>query len=71
MSVNLERRVAALEQQLAHMRRQEPAAHPGRAWLSDLYGKFADDAIFDRAMKLGRKYRKSLRPGIRNRKSKK
>jgi hypothetical protein len=40
-----------------------------KAWLDDLYGKFADDPIFDQAMKLGRNYRKSLRPGARKPKS--
>jgi hypothetical protein len=68
MSLNLERRVAALEEQLARLQRQEAGAHSGRAWLGDLYGKFADDAILDKAMKLGRKYRKSLRLGLGNRK---
>ena len=66
MSLNLEKRVAALEHQLALLRRQEPRRRPSRDWLGDLYGKFADDAIFDKAMKLGRKYRKSLRPSVRN-----
>ena len=30
-----------------------------RAWVDDLYGKFAGDPLFAQAMKLGRRYRKS------------
>ena len=44
-------------------RRSRPVA--GREWLDDLYVAFAGDAIFERAMKLGRQYRKSLRPASR------
>jgi hypothetical protein len=63
MSVNLEQRVAALERQIARMQRsQELNAPSGRVWLDDLYGKFTGDPIFQQAMKLGRKYRQSLRP---------
>jgi hypothetical protein len=66
MSANLEQRVAALERQVALLRQgYESSAPAGRAWLDDLYGKFAGDPIFDQAMKLGRKYRQSLRPRAR------
>jgi hypothetical protein len=71
MSVNLENRVAALEQQVARLQQRQKLNGPGgQAWLDDLYGKFADDPIFDQAMKLGRKYRRSLRPGPGKSKSK-
>ena len=70
MSVNLEQRVAALEKQIARLRRQGVTAPAGRAWLGDLYGKFANDTIFEKAMKLGRKYRRSLRPRVRKTKPK-
>jgi hypothetical protein len=72
MSVDLEHRVAALEGQVASLRKRQKSNAPvGKAWLDDLYGKFASDPIFEQAMKLGRKYRKSLRPGARKSKSKK
>lgn len=61
MCLKLEQRVAALEQQVARLQREKKNQPDSRAWLDDLYGKFAGDAIFERAMKLGRKYRKSLR----------
>jgi hypothetical protein len=31
-------------------------------WLDEVYGSFANDPDYDRAMELGRKYRESLRP---------
>jgi hypothetical protein len=72
MSVDLEHRVAALEGQVASLqKRQKSNAPNGQVWLEDLYGKFAGDPIFEQAMKLGRKYRKSLRPRARKTKSKK
>jgi hypothetical protein len=64
MSVNLKQRVAALEQSVAGLQQRQETNRSARAWLDDLYGKFAGDPIFARAMKLGRKYRQSLRPRI-------
>lgn len=64
MAVSLESRIAELERQVAHLTKQQKArgAAGGREWLDDLYGAFAGDAVFKRAMKLGRTYRQSLRP---------
>lgn len=64
MAATLEERVKELERQVAELRQQQTAqaAGGGRQWLDDLYGAFAGDAIFTQAMKLGRDYRKSLRP---------
>jgi hypothetical protein len=62
MSISLEQRVAALEQQIAYLQRDELGVATSRAWLGDLYGRFAADPVFEQAMKLGKKYRKSLRP---------
>jgi hypothetical protein len=70
MSVALEKRVAALEREVARLQRQASIAPAGRAWVDDLYGKFAGDPLFDKAMKLGRRYRESLRPRGRGQKSK-
>ena len=65
MPETLEKRVAALEAQVARLQRERKSPGDGRAWVDDLYGKFANDPIFERAMKLGRDYRKSLRPRAR------
>jgi hypothetical protein len=61
-SAALEKRLAALEQQVARLQREGSGTPDPRGWVDDLYGKFAKDPIFERAMKLGRQYRKSLRP---------
>jgi hypothetical protein len=72
MSVSLETRVAALEQEMATLRRtdraQPTAGGAGREWLDDLYGRFSGDPLFAQAMKLGAKYRQSLRPARRRNK---
>jgi hypothetical protein len=70
MSINLEKRVAALEKRVAGLQQQQELHPSGRAWLDDLYGKFAGDPVFEQAMKLGRDYRKSLRPRNGNAKRK-
>jgi len=70
MSISLEKRMAALEQRVASLQKRQELNATGRAWLDDLYGKFAGDPVFERAMKLGRKYRQSLRPRSRKAKPK-
>ncbi|HEX4125295.1 MAG TPA: hypothetical protein VHY37_11255 [Tepidisphaeraceae bacterium] len=63
MSTSLEKRVSALESRIAELcERQSKGEQSDRAWLDDLYGKFANDPFFDQAMALGKKYRRSLRP---------
>ncbi|HEY8668444.1 MAG TPA: hypothetical protein VIL86_17465 [Tepidisphaeraceae bacterium] len=70
MAANLKTRVAALEQQVARLQQQQTSRVPnGREWIDDLYGKFAGDSVFAEAMRLGRKYRRSLRPRTRKGKS--
>jgi hypothetical protein len=69
MSTKLEDRVAALERQVAQLQAQQKNGR--RAWLDDLYGKFANDPVFDTAMRMGREYRKSLRPVARKGKPRK
>jgi hypothetical protein len=64
MSVKLEARVAALEQQVVRLQQQQLKGPAGQEWLDDLYGKFANDPVFKQAMNLGRKYRRSLRTSI-------
>ncbi|MCI0490665.1 MAG: hypothetical protein L0229_29075 [Blastocatellia bacterium] len=59
----IERRVAALEAEVAQMKEQLEKAIPQKGdWLDDIYGAFADDPHFEEAMRLGREYRESLRP---------
>lgn len=70
MAEKLAQRVAALERQMARLcREQETDRHSGRRWLDDLYGAFEGDPVFESAMKLGRKYRRSLAPRSKKTKS--
>ena len=58
----LEKRIAALEAELATIRRKIDAAGNSQPWWERIAGTFAHDPIYEEAMKLGRKYRESLRP---------
>ena len=61
MSASLEKRVAALEDELARLKAQigTPARKP---WWEEISGTFANDPAYKEAARLGRKYRESLRP---------
>ncbi len=58
----LERRVAALEEELAVIRRKIESEGAAMPWWQRISGTFAHDPVYEEAMKLGRKYRESLRP---------
>jgi hypothetical protein len=58
----LEKRVAALEGELAALRRKIETKGTSDPWWERIAGTFAHDPIYEEAMKLGRKYRESLRP---------
>jgi hypothetical protein len=67
----IESRVAALEEEVASLkRRMSEPARPKAHWVEGLYGAFANDPDFLEAMRLGRKYRESLRPRSAKRKTK-
>jgi hypothetical protein len=64
-TAQIEERVAALEAEIAGLkaelaRQREPAPR----WWEEI-GMFANDPIYEKAMKLGREYRRSLRPGAK------
>jgi hypothetical protein len=68
----LEQRLATVEAELAQLKRRlgkEPASE--HAWLDKIYGSFANDPEYEEAMRLGRKYRESLRPKPRKKKKRK
>jgi hypothetical protein len=68
---SLEERVAELEAQMAQV--TAALTHEQRteqSWLERVYGSFANDPIYDEAMRLGREYRESLRPKPRNKPAK-
>jgi hypothetical protein len=57
---SIEKRVAAIESELKRLR--GAIGQDTRPWWQQIYGAFKDDPAFDEAMRLGRAYRKSLRP---------
>lgn len=70
MAMSLKKRVEDLERQVARLQeRQNGETQTNRAWIDDLFGKFAGDPLFKQAMSLGKKYRRSLRPGSGKRKA--
>ena len=59
----LEARVAALEVELSRLKQQlHTVVKPAKPWWEEIYGTFADDPMYEEAMRLGREYRESLRP---------
>lgn len=66
--IDLEARVAALEPEVSRLKGLvEKSAEPDDSWVSKIAGTFANDPIFEEAMRLGREYRESLRPKPRTR----
>ena len=63
MSSKLETRVSDLERELAALKEQ--VQDQQLPWWKANLGQFADDPVYDAAMKLGRTYRASLRPATR------
>jgi hypothetical protein len=61
----LEQRLAALEAEVARLKRATPPSN--KPWWEQVEGAFAGDSPFEEAMRLGREYRRSLRPGSRKR----
>jgi hypothetical protein len=71
-ATNLERRVRALEGEVAKLKQRLTAApHAQLPWWERVYGAFENDPAYDEAMRLGREYRESLRPGREKAKPKK
>jgi hypothetical protein len=58
--MKLKDRVAALEAEVARLK--EKLDVDSRPWTEAIAGSFANEPAFDEAMRLGRKYRESLRP---------
>jgi hypothetical protein len=70
-TAQIEERLAVLEAEIAQLKKQlAQGATPPRAWWKEIAGSFANDPVFQKAMKLGEDYRRSLRPkrGKRRRK---
>ena len=61
-TAQVESRLTALEQEVARLKVQIATAPTrGNNWIEAIAGTFANDPIFDDAMRLGRKWRQSQR----------
>ena len=69
-STALEKRVAALENELAKLRTKVETAEHVKPWWEQIAGTFEKDPVYKRAMKIGREYRQSLAPAKSSRKRK-
>ncbi|MCG8368702.1 MAG: hypothetical protein MJA27_35885 [Pseudanabaenales cyanobacterium] len=63
MPEQLEERVAYLEAEVARLKNKVENGASSRPWWEKIVGAFADNSVYDEAMRLGREYRDSLRPG--------
>jgi hypothetical protein len=65
----VEQRLATLEAEVAQLRsRLEKLDTPKRSNLDAIWGKFANDPVYEEAMRLGREWRESARPKARGKK---
>jgi hypothetical protein len=60
-SARLEQRVAALETEVAQLKRKLEEQEIIKPWWEQIAGTFQNDPIYERAMRLGQQYRQSLR----------
>lgn len=58
MASSMEKRLSALEGEVERLKAQLDK----RPWWEQIAGTFANDPMFEEAMRLGREYRESLRP---------
>ncbi|NCR26552.1 MAG: hypothetical protein GPJ03_21605 [Microcystis aeruginosa G13-01] len=61
LSADLEIRLAALEAEVAMLKRLLPTVSE-TPWWEKIVGTFADDPVYEEAMQFGQQYRQSLKP---------
>ncbi len=66
----LEKRLAAVERELARLKTKLEGVSSSTPWWERIAGTFQDDPVYEKAMKLGREHRRSLRQGTAGRKGK-
>lgn len=68
MGIGVEERLATLEREVAGLKSKlenSPSPASKVPWWERIADTFLDDPAYEKAMKLGRDYRASLRPGTR------
>ena len=69
-TLSLKERVAALETEVADLKKRLGRSMGNeKPWWEEIAGTFENDPLFEKAMKLGRAYRESLRPKRRARRN--
>jgi hypothetical protein len=58
---DFEARLALLETEVAHLKQQVATHDTQTPWWTEIVGTFADDPMYQEAVRLGREYRQSLR----------
>jgi hypothetical protein len=66
----LEQRVTDLEAEVSNLKHKFDELATVQPWWKQIVGTFEDDPVYDEAMKLGRHYRRSLRPKVSTRRQK-
>jgi hypothetical protein len=61
-SKSVEERLAAVELELAELKRRMPPAGSQQNWIEKITGSFKDDPEFDEILRLGREIRRADRP---------
>ena len=59
VKTGFEKRLAELEQEVATLRRKLEGISQSEPWWERIAGTFQDDPAYEKAMKLGRRYRRS------------
>jgi hypothetical protein len=59
---DLEKRMAELEREIAALREKVAALTGEKPWWERIAGTFEHDPVYERAMQLGRNYRRGQRP---------
>jgi len=62
-SGRFEERLSALERELARLKAKVEGLVDEKPWWERIAGTFHNDPVYEKAMKLGRQYRRSLNPG--------
>ena len=61
-STSVEKRLTALESELASLKEAIASAGPGHPWWRKVVGVYQDDPAFEESARLGREWRESFRP---------